>query len=128
MPVCPLIAIVEDDTFVREATSALIRSFGFDAVAFASAEEFLASAAPEEVSCVITDVQMPGVGGLELQANLRASGNRTPIIFMTAFPEERLRTQAMTGGAVGFLSKPFKEESLINCIEAALGASASPIF
>lgn len=127
MSSCPLIAIVEDDSFVREATGTLIRSLGFEAVAFPSAEAFLASAAPDEVSCVITDVQMPGLGGLDLQTNLLARGNRTPVIFITAFPEERLRTQAMSNGAVGFLSKPFKEELLINCIEAALGADAAPM-
>jgi FixJ family two-component response regulator len=124
---CPLIAIVEDDAFVREATGTLIRSLGFEAVAFPSAEEFLASSAPDEASCVITDVQMPGLGGLGLQTNLLARGNRTPIIFITAFPEDRIRAQAMSSGAVGFLSKPFKEELLIDCIETALGAGAAPM-
>ncbi len=116
----PLIAIVDDDGFVREATRALVRSIGFDAVTFSSAEEFLLSDLVEEASCLIADVQMPGLSGLELQSRLAAEGNRTPIIFITAFPEERIRSQAMATGACGFLSKPFKEESLIGCIEAAL--------
>ncbi len=117
----PLIAIVDDDSFVRDATRALVRSFGLDAVTFASAEEFLGSQAMETASCLIADVQMPGLSGLDLQSHLIAKGNNTPIIFITAFPNESVRTQAITTGAVGFLSKPFKEEALISCIEEALG-------
>lgn len=120
MPECPVISIVDDDAFVREATKGLVRSLGFTAVTFASAEEFLQSGRIEEMSCVITDVQMPGVSGLDLQSYLIAYGYRTPIIFITAFPEERIREQSLTNGAIGFLSKPFEEDALINCIDIAL--------
>lgn len=116
----PVIAIVDDDSFVREATKGLVRSLGLAAMTFASAEDFLVSDSVKDTSCVIADVQMPGLSGIELQCHLIARGNRTPIIFITAFPEERIRTQALATGAVGFLNKPFKEECLISCIETAL--------
>jgi FixJ family two-component response regulator len=120
LPEAAVVSIVEDDAFVREATKGLVRSLGLTALTFESAEDFLQSGRIEDTSCVIADVQMPGLSGLELQSHLIAQGHRTPIIFITAFPEERLRTQALTTGAIGFLSKPFKEESLIDCIDTAL--------
>jgi FixJ family two-component response regulator len=120
MPEAVVISIVEDDAFVREATKGLVRSLGLTALTFASAEDFLQSGRVKDTSCVIADVQMPGLSGLELQSYLIAQGHRTPIIFITAFPEERIRTQALTTGAIGFLSKPFKEETLISCIDTAL--------
>jgi FixJ family two-component response regulator len=116
----PMISIVDDDRAVREATRGLVRSLGYNALAFASAEEFLGSALLNETSCLITDLQMPGLSGIELQDRLIADGHRMPIIFITAYPEEKVRARAMKAGAVCFMSKPYSDESLIGCIERAL--------
>jgi FixJ family two-component response regulator len=118
-----MISIVDDDECVRESTAQLIRSLGYDAAAFASAEEFLQSGQVRNTACLITDVQMPGVSGVELQRRLLADGHRVPIIFITAFPDERIRARVLGAGAIGFLSKPYHEESLIGCLGAALKAS-----
>ena len=115
-----MISIVDDDPSVREATKGLVRSLGYGAAAFASAEDFLQSDQVNDTACLITDVQMPGLSGVELQSRLIAQGNCTPIIFITAFPEQRIRTRALEAGAVGFLSKPFDEDRLIEHIHAAL--------
>ena len=116
----PAISIVDDDASVRAATARLLRSMGFSAHTFASAKEFLSSAQLRETACLIADVEMPGMSGVELQERLIAHGNSTPIIFITAFPEDRLRERAMRAGAVGFLSKPFDELQLLECVERAL--------
>jgi FixJ family two-component response regulator len=116
----PLISIIDDDESVRAATNGLVRSLGFTAHTFASADEFLRSSRLTETSCVIADIQMPGIGGLELQSILIATGNNVPIIFITAFPDEKIRTRALKAGAVGFLSKPFEVSSLVQCIDSAL--------
>jgi FixJ family two-component response regulator len=115
-----VIAIVDDDDSVRDATRRLIRSLGYIAVGFASAEEFLQSGRVRDTSCLITDVEMPGMNGVDLQDRLIADDRRTPIIFMTAFPTEKLRARALEGGALGFLSKPFDEEHLLACLRSAL--------
>jgi len=115
-----LIAIADDDESVRRAVTRLLRSRGFVAHAFASAEEFLQSAAMREVSCLICDVRMPGISGLELQARMTAQNLRTPIIFITAFHDVRIRWKALEAGAVCFLKKPFKSKELIECVERAL--------
>jgi FixJ family two-component response regulator len=115
-----MISIVDDDPSVREATKGLVRSLGCGAAAFASAEDFLQSDHVNDTACLITDVQMPGLSGVELQSRLIAQGNCTPIIFITAFPEQRIRARALEAGAVGFLSKPFDEDRLIEYIHAAL--------
>jgi FixJ family two-component response regulator len=115
-----VIAIVDDDTSVREATRRLIRSMGYSAVAFSSAEEYLQSECVHDTSCLISDVNMPGMNGTDLQDRLIADGHRTPVIFMTAFPTEVLRTRALKSGALGFLSKPFNEERLLVCVRSAL--------
>ena len=115
-----MISIVDDDECVRESTAQLIRSLGYDATAFASAEEFLQSGQVRNTSCLITDVQMPGVSGIELQRRLLADGHRLPIIFITAFPDDRVRARVLGAGAVGFLNKPYHEESLIGCLGVAL--------
>ena len=120
----PVISIVDDDQVVREATADLIEALGYEAITFASAEEFLDSAQLEGTACLITDLQMPGVDGLELQRRLTATGYTTPIIFITAFPKERARDSALQAGAVAFLVKPFEEASLVNSIETALALSA----
>jgi FixJ family two-component response regulator len=118
-----LISIVDDDRIVREAVGDLVESFGYEVASFESAEDFLKSGRLAETSCLITDLQMPGLDGLELQSRLIAEGHRMPVIFITAFPEEKSRKRAKLAGAVGFLSKPFIEESLINCLESALNGS-----
>jgi FixJ family two-component response regulator len=116
----PVISIIDDDPSVRTATARLLRSMGFAAHAFASAQEFLSSPQLKETSCVIADVEMPGMNGVELQDYLVANGHPTPIIFITAFPHERVRERAMKAGAVDFLSKPFDEARLLECVEEAL--------
>ena len=115
-----MISIVDDDQSVREATRSLLRSHGYAAVTFASAEEFLQSGLAGNASCLISDVRMAGVSGLELQRLLIDAGHRIPIIFMTAFPEEWARAAALEGGAHGFLTKPFSEHSLLSCLHRAL--------
>jgi FixJ family two-component response regulator len=120
----PVISIVDDNKSVREATEVLIRSLGYEAATFASAEEFLESDHLRDSSCLITDVQMPGMSGLELQTRLNGQGHRLPVIFITAFPEPRIRARALEAGALGFLSKPFSENSLISCLDRALSDRA----
>jgi FixJ family two-component response regulator len=122
-----LISIVDDDESIREATKGLVRSLGYQAAVFASAEEFLQSGSLGDTACLITDVQMPGVSGIELQRRLVAQGNLVPTIFITAFPEEAGRRTAFAAGAVGFLDKPFSEESLVHCLETALRTSGERI-
>ncbi len=115
-----MISIVDDDKSVREATKSLVRSLGYNAVTFGSAEEFLGSAYLMTTACLITDIQMPGLSGVELQERLIADGNRLPMIFITAFPNERLEGQVLGRGAIGYLTKPFNENRLIEFIDAAL--------
>lgn len=116
----PVISIIDDDGSVRAATSTLVKSLGYSVYAFASAEEFLLSNELNGTSCVIADVQMPKMGGVELQAHLIAQGHCLPFIFITAFPVESVRAAAMKAGATCFLTKPFDADVLINCLEAAL--------
>ena len=120
MPSIPVISIIDDDESVRAATNRLVRSLGFVALTFACADDFLRSPGLNDTSCVIADIQMPGMSGIELQSALIASGKDIPIIFITAFPDERIRMRAMEAGAVGFLSKPFKGSTLIQHIDDAL--------
>src|ERR1700690_1492442 len=124
----PLISIVDDDESQRESTEGLVRSLGYKAATFASAEEFLQSDSVDNTSCLITDVQMPGLSGIELQRGLIARGVEMPTIFITAFPEEGTRLRALTAGAFGYLGKPFSEESLIKCLDKALGRSGEKIL
>jgi FixJ family two-component response regulator len=116
----PVISIVDDDNSVREATKSLVRSLGYNAVTFCSAAEFLESTYVATTACLITDVQMPGLSGIELNDHLIANGHDIPVIFVTAFPDERLRACVDRNGAIGFLHKPFKESRLIECIDTAL--------
>ena len=122
MAKAPLIVIVDDDDSVREATKNLIRVLGYHVDAFASAEDFLNSDLVPATSCLITDVQMPGMSGVELQRELSAGGHRTPIIFVTAYPDEAIETRVIRNGAIGYLSKPLQEQSLLACIDEALNA------
>ena len=116
----PLIAIIDDDEAVRATTDSLVRSLGYIVFTFASAEEFLRSNRLHDLSCVIADVQMPGMSGVELQAHLLAQGNRVPFIFFTAFPDERVRAQALRAGAICYLTKPFDGDSLVQALQVAL--------
>jgi FixJ family two-component response regulator len=116
----PIISVVDDDASVRTATARLLRSLGFSAHAFASAQEFLSSPRLPETSCLIADVEMPGMTGVELQEHLIAHGHGTPVIFITAFPEDRIRERVIKAGAIDFLSKPFDEPRLLECVERAL--------
>jgi FixJ family two-component response regulator len=117
----PVISIIDDDPIARESTGDLVRSLGYEALTFESAAHFLGSACLEKTSCLIADLQMPGIGGLDLQSHLLTLGYRKPIIFITAFPEENSRIRALNAGAAGFLRKPYDETSLIRCLNAALG-------
>jgi FixJ family two-component response regulator len=116
----PVISIIDDDESVRVATKSLVRSLGFVAHTFGSAEEFLRSPRLHDTSCLISDVRMPSMTGVELQSRLRAQGRRIPIIFITAFPDEGVQARVMKEGAIAFLTKPFYGDMLINCIDAAL--------
>lgn len=112
------ISIVDDDDDVRGATESLLRSLGFATKTFRSAEDFLLSHDADATDCVVTDVQMPGMSGVEMQYAMRASGDRTPLIFITAFPDESVRRQALEGGASGFFSKPFDGDAMLECLNS----------
>lgn len=115
-----LIAIVDDDESVRTAIHGVLESVGFNAECFARAQEFLASSAVAKSVCVITDLKMPGMTGLELQARLAKEGRRIPMIFVTAYGEEKARASALKAGAVGFLDKPFNDDALIEIVQGAV--------
>src|SRR5579859_3850315 len=112
-----MISIVDDDTSAREATKSLVRSLGYSVVTFASAEDFLQSDRIADTSCLIADVQMPGLNGMELQRALIAQGHHMPMIFITASTEEKTRARALKDGAIGFLTKPFDVDLLIAYIQ-----------
>jgi len=122
LPPVPVVSIIDDDASIRVATNRLVRSLGYVAHAFSSAEEFLTSSEADTTSCMIADVQMPGMSGIELQNLLLAQGRRLPIIFITAYPEESIRTRALAAGAVCFLTKPFDGPTLIRHLDAALNS------
>ncbi|MYV88533.1 response regulator [Bradyrhizobium diazoefficiens] len=118
----PLISVVDDDPSVRAATENLLKSRGYVVQIFASAEALLRSPRLNEISCVITDVQMAAMSGLELLAEMRTRGYQAPFIFITAFPNERVRASALDAGAIGFLAKPFGVQELLKCLDSALQA------
>lgn len=120
-----LIAIVDDDESIRVSMTSFMRAFGFTASSFASAEEYLQSPELGETACLISDVQMPGISGLELQSRLASENRQMPIIFITAFPDPRIQERAIAGGAIGFLTKPFDGQTLIDCVDRALNRSNS---
>ncbi len=117
---CPAIAVVDDDESVRESLPDLLREFGFSARSFSSAQEFLGSGCVDQIACLILDVAMPEMNGLELQRKLGDQGQRVPIIFITARNDESARTSALALGAVEFLYKPFSDAALLQAIKAAL--------
>ena len=116
------IAIVDDDEALREAMECFVQSLGYNVSTFGSAEEFLNSEQISRTSCLVTDLHMPGLSGLDLQDRLIAQGHRFPIIFLTAYPDEGVRMRAMKAGAVAFLSKPCNEGDLLACLDKALKA------
>ena len=118
-----IISIVDDDESMRSALKSLMASLGLKAHAFASAEQFLQSQRLDDTACLITDLQMPGLNGIELQNLLLAQGRHIPIIFVTAFAEEPMRARALKAGALGFLSKPFESQTLAALIEKAIDTS-----
>jgi FixJ family two-component response regulator len=115
-----MIAIIDDDVAVRQATKGLLKSLGHSTETFPSAVEFLNSERIKDTTCVITDVQMPGMSGAELQKRLIADGYRIPIIFMTGFPEKGIQERVMAAGASAYLVKPYREQQLIDCLASAL--------
>jgi FixJ family two-component response regulator len=120
----PVISIIDDDELVRDAVQSLLRSLGYVATAFASAEDYLRSDSVWSSSCLIADVQMPGMSGAQLQDQLIADGNPTPVIFMTAFFDEKVRSRVLKAGGCGYLRKPLDENALVECLETALKSAA----
>ena len=115
-----LVAIVDDDDLIRGALQGMLKSVGLRSQAFASAEEFLASGQQHETACLIADIRMSGMSGLELQAALNDQQRRIPTIFITAHGDEKMRMRALNAGAVEFLAKPFDDEALLESVRAAL--------
>jgi FixJ family two-component response regulator len=118
----PLVCVVDDDYLLRDSTLRLLRSFGFRAQTFASAEEFWNSGYLQEAACLILDMRMPGMGGLELQRKLVASHYELPVIFITAYEEEGTRAQALADGVGVLLIKPFGAQALVNVVNEALNS------
>jgi len=115
-----VISIIDDNASIRVAVERLLKSMGFAVHAFSSASEFLGSPRLKDTRCIVADVEMPGMSGLELQDHLVARGANIPVIFITAFAEDQIRERAMKGGAVCFLSKPFDEAQLLECVRRTL--------
>jgi FixJ family two-component response regulator len=117
-----LVAVIEDDDSYRRAVQRLLKSAGFQVQSFASAEEFLISDQQQDTGCLIADIRMPGMSGLELQSKLNSDHCSIPTIFITAHGDEKMRMQAMRGGAVKFLAKPFDGETLLGAVRVALNS------
>ena len=120
-----MITVVDDDPSVRKALSRLIKAAGYDAETYESAEDFLDSSALDSSDCLILDVQLPGMSGLQLQAELSRSRHRCPIVFISAFSDENARIEAVRNGAIEFLPKPLDSDRLLNIIDQVVGASPS---
>ena len=116
----PIVSIIDDDQDVRQAVQRLMRSRGFATRTFASAEEFLRSPSLHETACVITDIQMPGMTGIDLHDVMLKQGPRLPVIFLTAFPDDRTEKRALQAGALGFLTKPFDAKTLVSLVDTAV--------
>ena len=117
-----VVAVIDDDEFIRTALKELLRSVGLPAQVFASAEEFLKSGLQRQAGCLIVDIHMPGMSGLELQVKLNADRCRIPTVFVTAHGDEKMRMQALRAGAVEFLAKPFDDDALLEMVRTALEA------
>jgi FixJ family two-component response regulator len=120
----PLISIVDDDELIRDATTGLIKSLGYNAVAFASAEDFLSSRQLLQTACLIADINMPEMSGLDLHRQLSASGKPIPTVLITAYPDDGVRKRALSAGVIGYLIKPFEEDDLLACVRSALTRAA----
>jgi len=120
-----VVAVVDDDDSVREAMISLVKSFGYDVVAFDCAEDFLTFGHRGGVRCLIADVQMPGMTGLDLHSRLVAAGETTPTILITAFPDQNARVRALRAGVKCYLTKPVRDEDLQACIQSALSLDAA---
>lgn len=116
----PYISVVDDDSSVREALANLISSVGYEVELYASAEEFLDSSGASVADCLVLDLRMPGMGGLELLRRLTAEGREPPVIVITAHGDDETRDESLAAGAVAFLNKPFKEETILGAIDSAL--------
>ena len=121
--ICNIVSIVDDDPMVRDATVDLLNSYGYTALGFETAEAFLNSGEVPNTCCLITDQQLPGLSGTELQKHLCAAGYRTPIIFITAYPVPAVREGALAAGAIAYLTKPFDDAVLLGCLQSALSSS-----
>ena len=119
-----MISIVDDDCWARSGLESLVQSLGYTTRTFESAEQFIESSSIDETACVITDLHMPGLSGLELQSRLRREGHDTPIIFVTAYPSEQHCSRALENGAIAFLLKPLDEASLVACLARAVARQA----
>jgi FixJ family two-component response regulator len=119
-----LIAIVDDDVSVREAIQRLMKSAGLSAETFASAQQFLKSTSLRSTACLVADVQMPGMSGIELHHWLVADGEQIPVILITAYPQESMRLSALKAGVSCYLPKPFRDDDLLDCVHEALGRAA----
>ncbi|MGY3035787.1 FixJ family two-component response regulator [Bradyrhizobium sp. USDA 4354] len=122
MSAASVISVLDDDPYVRAAINNLLESRGYIVHTFASAEEFLRSTDSNDTSCVIADVQMPQMTGIDLLTQMRAQGSAKPFIFITAFPDESVRVRALNAGAICFLGKPFAASDLMQCLNRALAA------
>ncbi|MBI5131050.1 MAG: response regulator [Rhodopseudomonas palustris] len=120
MTIGKIIAVIDDDENVRVAIEGLVRSLGYSARGFASAQHYVESDVSSSTACLITDIQMAGLNGLDLYSRLISEGRAPPVIFITAFPDERIEARALALGALGFLSKPFEAQVLVQCIQQAL--------
>jgi FixJ family two-component response regulator len=126
MPIASLVSVIEDDQFFRESIRRLMRSLGYDVAAFPSAADFLASPRLAETACLIADVHMPAMTGLELYEHLIEAGYAIPTILMTAYPDDIDRARALNDGVVCYLRKPVDEQHLIRCLRAALPSGEPP--
>ncbi|SIO48510.1 Response regulator receiver domain-containing protein [Bradyrhizobium erythrophlei] len=120
MTTAPTIAIIDDDESIRTGLHFLVSSLGYNVYTFGSAADFLQSEQLHNASCVISDVRMPVMSGIQLQAHLRSTGYKVPFIFITAVPEESVRRQAFNDGAIGFLNKPLDDHALIACLDKVI--------
>jgi FixJ family two-component response regulator len=118
-PLISLIGVIDDDEFMREALSRLLRSAGYKCAAFSSSQEFLDSG-PAETDCLLLDIQMPGLNGLDLQAKLREIDRAIPVIFVTAKADNEARARALQQGAAAFFTKPFNDDALLGAIQSAM--------
>ena len=120
--ICSIVSVVEDDPMVRDSTVDLLNSSGYTSLGFESVEEFVNSGEVANTYCLITDQQLPGLSGTDLQVYLRAAGYRTPVIFITAYDVPTVRERALATGAIAYLTKPFDEAVLMDCLQAALSS------